>query len=75
MSERGTSAGARVLKVAAGVEHTDQQVPVRDVRHERRLECVDGSHPAQARLTGTPALAGRVAAMDEGGPTAGRLYC
>jgi hypothetical protein len=34
MSESSTSAGARVVKVAAGRESTDRQVPVRDMRHE-----------------------------------------
>ncbi len=34
MSDSSTSAGARVVAVAAGVESTDRQVPVRDARHE-----------------------------------------
>lgn len=34
MSESSTPAGARVVKVAAGLESTDQDVPVRDARHE-----------------------------------------
>ncbi len=34
MSESSTDTGARVVKVAAGVESPDRHVPVRDLRHE-----------------------------------------
>ena len=34
MRESTTSSGARVVKVAAGLESSDRHVPVRDLRHE-----------------------------------------
>ena len=34
MRESATSSGARVVKVAAGLESSDRHVPVRDLRHE-----------------------------------------
>jgi Protein of unknown function (DUF1579) len=34
MSEGSTAAGSRVVRVAAGLERTDRQVPGRDERHE-----------------------------------------
>ena len=56
----GTSGGARVVKVAAGLESSDRHVPVRDLRHE----ALAGSRRAQcARRPSSRPPAG-----DEGGP-------
>ena len=53
MSERSTDTGARVVKVAAGVESTDRHVPVRDLRHEA-LSVLIGKWINEGHTVATP---------------------
>src|SRR5258708_29194391 len=53
MSKASTTESSRVVKVAAGVERTGTQAPVRDARHHA-LEILIGKWINQGQTTATP---------------------
>ena len=53
MSRSSTSAGVRVVKVAAGLESTERQVPVRDGRHQA-LSVLIGKWINEGHTVATP---------------------
>jgi hypothetical protein len=55
---RTSTGSARVVTVAAGLEHTDRTAPVRDDRH-RALEVLIGATPTARRSTTASATSAR----------------